>query len=90
MDSHGGAEPSSSSAPIPSSDLYWAADVEAVIDRWQRSGYASLSDNLYSLQTSGYIFSKSDLHLMYHALWSSGPNTSRLSEYTVWTSKMPR
>lgn len=90
MDTQGGAESSSSSTSIPSSDIFWSADVEIVLDRWQKAGYCSLGDNMYSLQSSGYIFSKSDLHLVYQALWSSGSNSLRPSDYTVWTSKMPK
>lgn len=90
MDTQGGTESSSSAPPVTSPDMYWSADVDVVLEQWQKAGYCSLGDNMYSLQSSGYIFSKSDLHLIHQALWSSGPNTSRPSDYTVWTSKMPK
>lgn len=70
--------------------MLWSAEVELVLDRWQKAGYCSLGDNMYNLQSSGYDLSKSDLHLIYQALWSNGPNTSRPSDYTVWTNKIPK
>lgn len=70
--------------------MFWPSEIEMVLDHWQNSGYCSVGDRMFDLHASGYILSKNDLHLIYHALWSSGPNNSRLSDYTVWTNRMPK
>lgn len=74
----------------PSADLYWSSDVETVIDGWQRTGYCSVAGRVVNLQASGHVFSKSDLHLIYNAIWSAGPNDTSVVDYTVWASQTPK
>lgn len=90
MDTQSDGDTSSANSPVQPSPFYWSAEVESILEGWQKSGYCSLGDDMYSLQSSGYIFSKSDLHLIYNALWSGGQNPGAASEYTVWASRMPK
>lgn len=68
--------------------MHYPLELEATIERWQRSGECSLGSFVIDLRTQTHQYSKSDLQLIYQALVSA--NHPVMSEFTVWTGKTPK
>lgn len=71
-------------------DLLWTPEIEAEIERWQRTGSFPFPDLYFYPAPSPQFFSLEDLRLIHHvASVSSELGNADASGFTIWTRQIP-
>lgn len=71
-------------------DLLWTPEIEAEIERWQRTGSFPFPDLYFYPAPSPQFFSLEDLRLIHHvASVSSELGNSDANNFTIWTRQIP-
>jgi hypothetical protein len=71
-------------------DLLWTPEIEAEIERWQRTGIFPFPDLYIFPAPAPQFFSVEDLRLVHHvASISMELSMNDAGNFTIWTSQIP-